>query len=115
MQRGGDVIYTPEMTAKTYTRLSELGVLLASKGFTVILDAKYDRISLRSQAIATAQSQNIAVEIIYCTAPMEVLEQRLRDRAAANNDIADATVDLLAAQQATFEEFTTEELALVSR
>jgi len=113
MERGSDDIYTPEMTAKTYTRLAELGTLLASKGFTVILDAKYDRVSLRSQAIAAAESQNIPVEIIYCHAPMEVLQQRLRDRAAANNDIADATVDLLASQQASFEDFTEQELTRV--
>jgi predicted kinase len=55
----------------------------------------------------------IPVEIVYCTAPVEVLQQRLRDRAAANNDIADATVELLASQQAAFEDFTPEELALV--
>jgi hypothetical protein len=115
MERGSDDIYAPEMTAKTYKRLSELGSLLASKGFTVILDAKYDRISLRSQAIAAAQSQNIPVEIIYCDAPVEVLQQRLRDRADANNDIADATVELLASQQAAFEDFTDEELALVKK
>jgi aminoglycoside phosphotransferase family enzyme/predicted kinase len=113
MQRGGDDIYTPEMTIKTYARLTELGILLASKGCTVILDAKYDRISLRSQAIATAQAQNIPCEIIYCHAPVEVLQQRLRDRALADNDIADATVDLLASQQAAFEDFTSEELDFV--
>ena len=115
MQRGSDDIYTPEMTAKTYARLTELGVLLASKGFTIILDAKYDRISLRSEAIAAAKAQNIPCEIIYCTASMEVLQQRLRDRAAANNDIADATVELLASQQATFEDFTADELVLVKK
>ena len=115
LERGSDDIYTPEMTAKTYARLTELGVLLASKGFTVILDAKYDRISLRGQAIAAAQAQNIPCEIIYCDAPVEVLQQRLRDRAEANNDIADATVELLASQQAAFEDFTAEELALVKK
>jgi uncharacterized protein len=114
-QRGSEDIYTPEMTTKTYARLTELGVLLASKGFTVILDAKFDRISLRNQAIAAAKSQNIPCEIIYCHAPLEVLQQRLRDRAEANNDIADATVELLASQQAAFEDFTAEELALVKQ
>jgi predicted kinase len=46
---------------------------------------------------------------------VEVLEQRLRDRSAANNDIADATVELLASQQAAFEDFTAEELVLVKK
>ena len=46
---------------------------------------------------------------------MEVLQQRLRDRAQANNDIADATVELLASQQAAFEDFTADELVLVKK
>lgn len=113
MERGGDDLYSAEMTAKTYGKLAELGALLASKGLTVILDAKYDRVSLRSQAIAAAQALNIPVEIKFCDAPLEVLEQRLRDRATANNDIADATVDLLASQKAAFEDFTDAEKALL--
>ncbi|MDX2255462.1 MAG: AAA family ATPase [Pseudanabaenaceae cyanobacterium bins.39] len=115
MERGSDDIYTPEMTAKTYSRLAELGSRLASQGFTVILDAKYDRVALRSQAIAAAQAVNVPVEIIYCDAPPEILAQRLRDRAAANNDIADATVDLLASQQASFEQFTDAERAIMKQ
>jgi hypothetical protein len=113
MERGGDELYSAEMTAKTYGKLAELGALLASKGLTVILDAKYDRVSLRSQAIAAAQALDIPVEIKFCDASLEVLEQRLRDRAAANNDIADATVDLLASQKAAFEDFTDAEKALL--
>ena len=66
-------------------------------------------------AIAAAKAHNIPVEIVYCTAPVEVLQQRLRDRSAANNDIADATVELLAIQQASFEDFTAEELAIVKQ
>jgi uncharacterized protein len=109
MERGGQEIYTPEMTQKTYNRLCELGILLAKQGFTVILDAKYDRIALRAQVIETATSAQIPYQIVYCTAPMEVLEKRLRDRAAANSNIADATVDLLASQKNSFENFTPQE------
>ncbi len=53
------------------------------------------------------------MKIKFCDAPLEVLEQRLRDRAAANNDIADATVELLASQKAAFEDFTDAEKALL--
>jgi predicted kinase len=62
-----------------------------------------------------AQNQNIPVEIVYCDAPLEVLQQRLRDRSAANNDIADATVELLASQLAAFEDFTADELNLLKK
>ncbi|PIG90921.1 AAA family ATPase [Gloeocapsopsis sp. IPPAS B-1203] len=110
LERGGDEIYTAEMTQKTYARLLDLSLMLATQGYTVILDAKYDRTSLRHEAIAAAQSQQLPLEIIHCTAPTEVLRDRLSSR---TGDIADATVELLEAQQAAFEPFTTEEQGLV--
>jgi uncharacterized protein len=101
--RGDDEIYSAEMNQKTYDRLLELGILLTSQGFNVILDAKYDRIALRQQAIFTANSQQIPIQIIHCTAPIEVLRDRLSKR---TGDISDATVDLISRQQAETEPFT---------
>jgi hypothetical protein len=102
-QKGGDEIYTDEMTQKTYERLLSLGMLLASQGFAVILDAKYDRASFREDAIASAKSQQIPLQILHCNAPAEVLRERLQNR---TGDIADATADLLEAQQAAAQAFT---------
>ncbi|MGL5925808.1 AAA family ATPase [Chroococcidiopsis sp.] len=110
-QRGGDEIYTAEWHQKTYQRLLDLGVLLADEGFTVILDAKYDRTALRQEAIAQAESRQIPLQIFHCTAPVEVLRQRLQQR---TGDIADATVDLLESQQATAEPFTDTEKPYVT-
>ncbi|KGF71719.1 hypothetical protein DO97_15970 [Neosynechococcus sphagnicola sy1] len=94
-ERGGSELYTPEMTQKTYDRLLELGILLATQGFSVILDAKYDRQGLRSAAIAEAQAHKLPLKLFYCTAPLNVLEERLHQR---TGDIADATVEVLAQQ-----------------
>ena len=102
-ERGGDDLYTAEMTQKTYARLLDLGVMLANVGFPVILDAKYDRQELRSEAIAIATKHQIPLEIIQCTAPLEVLRSRLENR---TGDIADATADLLASQVEQAEAFT---------
>ncbi len=78
----------------------------------MILDAKYDRQSLRAAVIDLAQSEGIQLDIIYCTAPENVLLDRLAQR---TGDIADATVDLLASQQATWEDFTLVEEQYVTR
>ncbi|KJH71275.1 bifunctional aminoglycoside phosphotransferase/ATP-binding protein [Aliterella atlantica] len=102
-ERGGDELYTPEMTQKTYDRLLQLGVMLASQGFTVILDAKYDRTDLRMNAIDMADFQQIPLQIIHCNAPIEVLKERLQQR---RGDIADATADLLESQIAASDAFT---------
>ena len=107
-QRGTDDLYTPQMSEKTYARLLELGVMLAKEGFPVILDAKYDRLSLRSQAIAQAQSHQLPLKILHCTAPIEVLSDRLGER---SQDISDATPDLLKQQQASAEDLTDSERA----
>lgn len=100
-QRGDAALYTPEMTQKTYERLLTLGLALAQTGYTVILDAKYDRGSLRQAAIAQATAHQLPLQILYCTAPSEVLSERVRQR---TGDIADATPDILATQ--SFEPFT---------
>ncbi|MFN6571598.1 AAA family ATPase [Dendronalium sp. ChiSLP03b] len=105
-ERGGDDLYTPEMTQKTYAQLLNLGIILANQGFSVILDAKYDQQKLRQEAIAQAEKHQIPLKIIYCTAPLEVVQERLVNR---TNDIADATVHLLASQIKQAEPFTDEE------
>lgn len=94
-ERGGNELYTPEMTQKTYEKLLELGSALVQQGYTVILDAKYDRQALRQAVIQRATTAQLPLQIIHCDAPRELLQQRLQHR---TGDIADATVDLLAKQ-----------------
>ncbi|MGM3309049.1 AAA family ATPase [Anabaena sp. WFMT] len=106
LERGGDEIYTPEMTEQTYDRLLILGIILANQGWSVILDAKYDRQHLRENAIAQTQQYQLPLQIIHCTAPLEVLQERLVNR---TGDIADATADLLVSQLNQAEPFTDKE------
>jgi aminoglycoside phosphotransferase family enzyme/predicted kinase len=101
MERGDQSLYSPEMTQKTYSRLLELGLTLAKAGFTVVLDAKYDRETLRQPALDQAQVVGIPAQLLHCTAPPEVLESRVRQR---SGDIADANVAVL--QQQVMEPFT---------
>jgi len=101
--RGSAELYTAEMSQQTYGRLLELGMMLATQGFPVILDAKYDRQQLRLKAKARAEAHHLPLQIVNCTAPLEVLRDRLSSR---TGDIADATADLLESQQAFWEPFT---------
>jgi hypothetical protein len=106
--KGDEPLYSSEMTQKTYDRLLDLGVTLASQGYTVILDAKYDRQALRAPVIEQAQAHGIAIEILHCEASEEVLRDRLVQR---QGDISDADLDVLAQQ--TFEAFSETEKPLV--
>jgi aminoglycoside phosphotransferase family enzyme/predicted kinase len=110
-QPGTDAIYTASMSQKTYDRLLELGVRLAQSGYTVILDAKYDRLALRQPVIAQAQAQNIPLQILHCTAPLTVLSDRLNQR---QGDISDAGVALINSQRLQAESFTPAEQAYVT-
>lgn len=66
-QKGTDSIYTPEMTQKTYNRLLKLGEMLIGQGYSVILDAKYDRRHWRQAAITLAQTTQLPLHyLLYC-------------------------------------------------
>jgi uncharacterized protein len=108
---GNERLYSAEMTQKTYEHLLELGIMLAKEGFTVILDAKYDRQRDRTQAILQAQAHNIPLKIFYCTAPLSVLRDRVNRR---QNDISDATANLITSQQLNAEAFTESEKAYLT-
>ncbi|MEO0768000.1 MAG: AAA family ATPase [Cyanobacteria bacterium J06649_4] len=94
-QKGGDDIYTPAMTDKTYSRLINLGAQLAKQGYRVVLDAKFDRAAKRQEAVAVAQDNSLSLTFLHCTAPVDVLKARVQAR---SGDIADATVAILAKQ-----------------
>lgn len=101
-QKGGDSLYAQPMTDRTYARLLDLGLLLAGRGFTVLLDAKYDRHAPRRQALERARSAALPLRIIHCVAPDHVIRDRLASR---SGDISDATVELLDRQRQVFDVF----------
>ena len=106
LERGSDKLYTDAMSSKTYSKLLELGIMLSTQGFTVILDAKYDKQNIRADVILAAKKHQIPLKIIQCTAPEEILRDRLNRR---SGDITDATANLLSSQLQNAEPFSDEE------
>jgi uncharacterized protein len=104
-------IYTPEMTQLTYERMLELGIFLAQQGWSVVLDAKYDRVNLRQAVLEAAQTAQIPIRIVQCTAPVKVLRDRLQRRIG---DVSDATADLLDIQIKADEPLTEGERAIAT-
>jgi uncharacterized protein len=104
-------IYTPEMTQLTYERMLELGIFLAQQGWPVILDAKYDRHTFRATVLETARAAQIPIQVVQCTAPVEVLYNRLQHR---TGDVSDATVDILDSQIRSAEPLTEAEEAIAT-
>ena len=92
------------MSSKTSADSVELGIMFTTQGFTVILDAKYDKLNIRADVIAAAKQHQIPLEIIHCTAPEEILRVK-RSSTEGNRlnrrtfgDITDATAHLLSSQ-----------------
>ena len=105
-QAGDDNLYRPEMNEKTYQFLLDLGLLLIHQGFSVILDAKYDRHQWRSPIVNAAQKDGFSLKILHCQASLNTLKTRLQTR---KGDISDATPDLLVQQQANADTFNEQE------
>ncbi len=101
-ERGEAKLYTPAMSEQTYKRLLNLGIKLATQGYPVILDAKYDQQISRLTALEQAQVNYLPFHIFYCTAPLEIIRDRLQTR---RGDITDAGVDLLEQQRQAVEPF----------
>ena len=115
-EQGDASLYTPAMTQQTYDRLLHLGITLAKQGYSVILDAKYDRQILRQAVIQAMEAVNaddsthpLSLQILHCTAPLDVRQNWLHQR---QGDVSDATPDLLPTQQ--MEPFTDAEQAIVT-
>ena len=115
-EQGDASLYTPAMTQQTYDRLLHLGITLAKQGYSVILDAKYDRQILRQAVIQAVEAVNaddsthpLSLQILHCTAPLDVRQNWLHQR---QGDVSDATPDLLPTQQ--MEPFTDAEQAIVT-
>ena len=105
-QSGDASLYRPEMSEKTYQFLLDLGLLLINQGFSVILDAKYDRHQWRSPILTAAQKGDFSFKILHCQASMDTLRTRLQQR---TGDISDATPDLLVQQETNTDTFNEQE------
>jgi len=97
-EKATEDLYSSQMNHLTYQRLLELGRLALESGFSVILDAKFDRKYWRDLANSEL--------MIYCYAPLDILKERLDKR---KNDISDATKDLLELQLSSAQPFTPSE------
>lgn len=96
----GAGIYSSNASAATYQHLHELAKLALQSGYAVVLDATYLRADSRQQACDVAQECGVPFLILDCHAPDTVVQKWLHERQQAGQDPSDATVEVIAAQQA---------------
>jgi len=102
-QRGGEELYTPAMTERTYAALRRHARAIVASGRWAIMDGVHGRRAERLAAAALARELDVPFGILYCEAPRDELVRRLERRTAENRDVSDAGVAVLDAQLPRFE------------
>ena len=94
-------IYSADASSATYQRLHQLAESALHAGFPVVLDAAYLKREQRSAAWQVAEQNGTPFLILDCQAPQDVIAAWLQQRQAEGNDPSDATLEVIAAQQAS--------------
>lgn len=104
-------IYAADAGERTYGRLLELAGTLLDGGFSPLVDATFLKGAQRVPFLDLARARGLTCRMLACEAPLEVLRERIRQRAEAGVDPSEAGLEVLAVQLATREPLTADELA----
>jgi len=105
-------LYDPARSEETFDYLVETAGALMLAGEHVIVDATFiDRVR-RDRFVALADGLGSRAVILYCDAPIELLEVRLAGRARQGDDPSEADADVLAWQRSRFDVPATEDPVL---
>jgi len=84
-------LYSPAVTERTYTELLARAGHCLAQGESVVLDASWTHATHRAAAAELARNAHVDLIALECTAPPEVITQRLRERTGSISD-ADETI-----------------------
>lgn len=106
-----ELLYSAQATERTYARLLNLAQGLLSAGVSVVVDAACLREHERRTLLDLVAPLRVPALLLRCTAPAEVLRQRVADRQQRNDDASDAGPAVLERQLAFEEALSAPELA----
>lgn len=99
----GQGLYSPDISGLVYERLAECAGHAVAGGYTVIVDAAFQRREERASLHELARRHALTVQLIHCHAPRAELEARLGKRARAGVDASEADLSVLNWQNAHVE------------
>lgn len=99
----GEGIYGQDASRRTFARLAELARDVVRGGLPVIVDATFIHRGHRDDFRRLAGELGVPFHILFCEAPREELERRVRTRHHARDDASEADEAVLAAQLAAAE------------
>lgn len=105
-------LYGADATRATYDRLADAARAIVAGGFTAIVDAAFLKRAERDAFAALARGLGARFAVVACEAPVDVLRERVAERAAADRDASDATLEVLDRQLAWLEPVRDEDGAL---
>ncbi|MCB1685077.1 MAG: AAA family ATPase [Pseudomonadales bacterium] len=88
-------LYEAGKTERVYAALGDAAMALLETGEHVILDATFIEGARRRQLLERAAALGVRACVLYCTAPVEVLRERISAREAAGADPSEATLEVL--------------------
>lgn len=99
-------IYSFAMTEKTYAKMARETEKIILQGKGAILDASYGQRAKREQIVRLAERHGVPWFVVRCSAPDEVIFQRLSRRAAMGESVSDGRWEVYLNQQAAYEPST---------
>ncbi len=99
-------IYTPKITNAVYDRLIELAKQILEYGFSVILDASFNKQVYRKKVVELSKEKNISYLFLHCICDEDTIKQRLLKRQKEKADISDGHYGLLSEFKTFFEPLT---------
>ncbi len=98
-----DGIYSPNATERTYEALFKMARQYLAQGRSIILDASFINYEYRRRARQLAYEAKARFRIIECTAPDDIIKQRLKTRLTQENEPSDARWEIFQSQKAALQ------------
>ena len=99
----GGGIYEPKMNEAVYEHLARCARAALEGGFTVIVDATFQRRSDRARLSTMAEELCLRTHLVLCHASQVTLERRITERARRAEDPSEADLSVMRAQHAVFD------------
>ena len=107
-------LYAPEASERTYRHLAGCAADVLAGGYTVVIDATFQRRAERERMCEVAAQSGAPLQLIHCHAARPVLEQRIAARNHAATDASEADVSVLQWQETNRDPIGTDEhLAII--
>lgn len=88
-------LYATGRTEQVYAALADAALALVETGEHVIVDATFIESARRRKLLERASALGVQSCVLYCTAPVEILRERIAAREATGADPSEATLEVL--------------------